>query len=196
MDVLKTMKSITNRYDIPILLNVMNKPVICEVGVHIGHHLQNLVKADIDKAFGIDSWRSTGDLGQNDSDHSQDELDGFYYKVCKLFEGDQRVKIVREFSAEASKDFEDGFFDFIYLDADHTYDGIYTDLESWYPKLKIGGIISGHDYIDGDYTLSIGHLVRFDVIEAVADFRKKYNIDDEYFHVSGEQYASFFIYKK
>jgi hypothetical protein len=43
------------------------------------------------------------------------------------------------------------FFDFIHLDANHGYDpagewGIVQDLELWYPKLKSGGLFSGHDY--------------------------------------------------
>jgi hypothetical protein len=49
-------------------------------------------------------------------------------------------------SWEVAKDFRDDYFDFIFIDADHTYEGVRKDIEAWYPKLKKGGIISGHDY--------------------------------------------------
>ena len=48
-------------------------------------------------------------------------------------------------SQEAYKDFTDEFFDFIYIDGDHTYDGALRDMDLWYSKLKKGGIFGGHD---------------------------------------------------
>jgi len=36
--------------------------------------------------------------------------------------------------------------DFVYIDADHSYDGAKNDLEAWYPKVKAGGVFCGHDY--------------------------------------------------
>ncbi len=37
----------------------------------------------------------------------------------------------------------------IFFDGDHSHEGIRKDLKNWYPKIKKGGIISGHDYIWG-----------------------------------------------
>lgn len=42
--------------------------------------------------------------------------------------------------------FYDDFFDFIYIDADHTYNSVKDDINAWWPKLKTGGIFSGDDY--------------------------------------------------
>jgi hypothetical protein len=50
-------------------------------------------------------------------------------------------------SVEAAKDFPNFFFDFVYIDADHTYKAVMEDLTAWYPKVKIGGVICGHDFI-------------------------------------------------
>jgi len=47
----------------------------------------------------------------------------------------------------ASKLFPEEFFDFIYLDARHNYEGIKEDLHAWYPKLKQGGLFAGHDFL-------------------------------------------------
>lgn len=41
-------------------------------------------------------------------------------------------------------------FDFIYVDARHDYKGVLLDLNDWYPMLKRGGIIAGHDYVTND----------------------------------------------
>jgi predicted O-methyltransferase YrrM len=58
------------------------------------------------------------------------------------------IKLIRKSSVDASLDFEDEFFDLIYIDADHKYKSVKEDIQSWYPKLKFGGIIAGHDYDD------------------------------------------------
>jgi SAM-dependent methyltransferase len=52
-------------------------------------------------------------------------------------------------SDEAAKLFEDGSLDFVYLDASHDYASVRSDLLSWYRKVRPGGIMAGHDYLDG-----------------------------------------------
>lgn len=42
--------------------------------------------------------------------------------------------------------FEKESIDFLFIDGDHRYEGIKKDLQLWFPKIKKGGIISGHDY--------------------------------------------------
>jgi len=46
----------------------------------------------------------------------------------------------------AYKKFDDEYFDFIYIDGDHSYKAVKEDIELWYPKLRKGGIIAGDDY--------------------------------------------------
>lgn len=36
--------------------------------------------------------------------------------------------------------------DFIYIDGNHQYTSVKEDLNTWYPKIKLGGVIAGHDY--------------------------------------------------
>lgn len=57
-----------------------------------------------------------------------------------------RVNLLIKKSVEAAKEFPDGYFDYIYIDADHEYDSVMADLIAWYPKIKINGIFAGHDW--------------------------------------------------
>ncbi len=59
-----------------------------------------------------------------------------------------RVQVLRMDSVEASKRFADKSLAFVYLDGDHSFDGVRRDLFAWIPKVKSGGIIAGHDYYD------------------------------------------------
>ncbi len=49
-------------------------------------------------------------------------------------------------SLSASQKFSDNYFDFVYLDANHDYDFILSDLKAWFPKVKNQGILFGDDY--------------------------------------------------
>ena len=73
------------------------------------------------------------------------------------FENVQNVNILDLNSLEASSKYEDNFFDYIYIDAEHTYKAVTEDLEVWYPKLKKNGTLFGDDYYwrEEDDTLSL-----------------------------------------
>lgn len=53
---------------------------------------------------------------------------------------------VKKSSLEASKDFEDGSLDLVYIDAAHDYLSVREDILAWMPKVKTGGYLAGHDY--------------------------------------------------
>jgi len=57
-----------------------------------------------------------------------------------------RVKIMKMLSSDAAPKFKDGQLDFVFIDGNHSYDAVKQDLELWWPKVKVGGMFSGHDY--------------------------------------------------
>jgi hypothetical protein len=56
------------------------------------------------------------------------------------------INPIKTTSLEASKLYPNRSLDFIFIDASHDYENVKTDVETWYPKVKIGGYIGGHDY--------------------------------------------------
>lgn len=60
---------------------------------------------------------------------------------------DDVVELYKMLSIEAAdKLLKFAPFDFVYIDGDHTYEGIKQDIRSYLPLIKDGGIIAGHDY--------------------------------------------------
>jgi len=58
----------------------------------------------------------------------------------------ERATVIRKDSFDAVHDVEDESLDFVYIDGDHTFDYVMTDIIWWAKKVRIGGMVSGHDY--------------------------------------------------
>ncbi len=80
------------------------------------------------------------------------------------------VNAIQAISWEAASYYEDNSLDFVFLDADHSYDSVKKDLEAWWPKVKLGGIFAGHDYTE------LGYGVKKAVDEFFNIMRIKINI--------------------
>jgi predicted O-methyltransferase YrrM len=66
----------------------------------------------------------------------------------------KNIKTLTMSSDDAAKILSNDYFDFIYIDGLHTYDGVKTDIKNYLPMVKKGGVIGGHDY-----TNKLPHLV-------------------------------------
>ena len=80
-----------------------------------------------------------------------------------------RYTVHRDFSVQAASDFEDNTLDFVYVDARHDYAGALEDMVAWWPKLKDGGLMAGHDFIPDQIKPVEGD---FGVQKAVLEFTK------------------------
>jgi predicted O-methyltransferase YrrM len=78
------------------------------------------------------------------------------------------VTIMHNTSLDAVKVINDRSLDFVFIDGEHSYPSVKEDIEAWTPKIKIGGIVSGHDF----YKTRTGNT---GVIDAVEEYTKKYN---------------------
>ena len=113
-----------------------------EIGVYKGDNAEfilNVLQPTL--LYLIDPWNNFMDTDSN-------EIIG----EIQYIETQERLKLygnkrlIKRTSLEASKLFRDKELDFVYIDADHSYQGVSQDLNLWYPKIKKGGILSGHDY--------------------------------------------------
>jgi len=70
-----------------------------------------------------------------------------FIAVKKLveFAGDRAV-IKRGESVQVATEYEDNYFDFVFIDAEHSEAALAYDIVAWYPKVKPGGWLCGHDY--------------------------------------------------
>lgn len=85
--------------------------------------------------------------GKLDRSDSTEQHESNYQAARKLereFKG--RAVLIPQPSIVAAKWHFDGELDFVYIDAKHDYRSVWADLAAWYPKVKVGGIIAGHDY--------------------------------------------------
>jgi hypothetical protein len=57
----------------------------------------------------------------------------------------ERVDIRKGASVEVAKTVNDASLDFVFIDGDHSEDGVVADVKAWLPKLRAGGMLTGHD---------------------------------------------------
>ena len=163
---LRSLAVIHQRCDIPAWLKSERMTVLAEVGVRAGDHLLSLLKAEPVKLVAVDLWANDGILGHNDTMLSREELDRCYTRVCGIAARYPSVEIRRGLSAVVASQFNVETFDFVYIDADHTYEGVRADLEAWWPTIKPGGVLGGHDYVLG----KTSNGVIYGVVPALHEF--------------------------
>ena len=134
---------------LPQLFADMGLRVGVEVGVERGVNATLLLNGMPDLTlFGIDCWEPYEGYREGDR-YSARRLDGFYALAKERlapFAG--RVILRKQFSVEASLAFADESLDFVFIDANHSFQSCTEDLTAWVPKVKPGGIVSGHDFYD------------------------------------------------
>lgn len=115
-----------------------------EVGVQAGIYSEVLCQTIPGlKLYGVDAW--TKYEGYNDTRGEQERYDAIYEQAkARLAPFD--FTLLKKWSTEAAKDFADGSLDFVYLDANHDFSHVTEDINAWEKKVRLGGIIAGHDF--------------------------------------------------
>jgi len=118
-------------------------------GKSISYMAENIFKNRKEiKIFGVDTWK-----GSPSETYHIDEVNrnggciySNFYKNIKEQNLLGKIFPMKMSSIEASKYFKKESLDCVFIDAEHTYESVFSDLRSWFLLVKEGGIISGHDY--------------------------------------------------
>lgn len=136
----------TNRESLARLFYLLGYSRGAEVGVERAKYSEVLLRENpLLQLTCVDAWRAY----RGYRDHvDQRKLDRFFDEAkerLQPFVG--RVGFLREFSVDAAALIPDRSLDFVYIDAAHDFASVAADLRAWSPKVRIGGIVSGHDYL-------------------------------------------------
>ena len=143
-----------------------------EVGVFRGLNAIKILNASDCYLYCIDCWKA---VGRRKAKHQ-----GRYYRQAKsnLNPYLDRCKIIRKYSMQAVEDFRDESLDFVYIDANHSFDFVMMDIIKWSKKVRPGGIVSGHDYYKSR---------REGVVTAVNAYVKEHNIKELFLTKGGRK---------
>lgn len=126
---------------------------IVEVGIWQGR--STIYLADLIRRSDKPIFFYAFDTFEGSAEHTQDikaiagqgkTLEGIFRDNLAASGCKDYVKAIKQDSVNASKRFEDGTLDLVFLDGDHTYEAVKADINVWLPKIKPGGLIAGDDY--------------------------------------------------
>lgn len=146
---LENAKLMSTRNDI---LKYMPKERVCaEIGVAYGDFTQEILNTMHPSIFyAIDYFqggRGTHDFwGRTEIRDSKLTHQQWYERKFGQEIAQGKMKVLQGRSWEVLERFPDDFFDYVYLDADHSYDAVRKDVTVLYRKVKENGIIAFNDY--------------------------------------------------
>jgi hypothetical protein len=155
-----------------------------EIGVFDGQMSSCLLKnAPNLSLIMVDSWEGDGVAYHPDGNYDyhqslpQTYQDSFRRKAEQNVEfANGRTVVLPMRSIEAAKTVLDGTLDFVFIDADHSYEGCKSDIEAWLPKLKPTGLLCGHDYETTGFQFGVKQAVD----EFVAKTNSKVELGDDF----------------
>jgi uncharacterized Rossmann fold enzyme len=145
-----------------------------EIGVFAADLSERLLLREDLNLLMVDSW-TTGNQEYADSGDfhaalTQEQQDMYCDMATnRTAFARERREVIRKPSTEAANAITNESLDFVFIDADHSYNGCKNDINAWYPKVKKGGLLSGHDYENTNFS-------KFGVKQAVDEFVAENNL--------------------
>lgn len=139
------------RRELPQLLKELNLPLVAvEIGCAEGFNSYDLLSNGIRKLYSVDAWETLNQKGDGGND--QEWHDKNYEATKKRLEPfGSRSEILKGLSSKMAANIPDESIGLLYLDGDHSYLGVMSDLNNWDKKVVSGGVISGHDFLAPEY---------------------------------------------
>lgn len=160
-----------------------------EIGVHTGAYTRILAQYLTGTFYAIDPWEcwaehvcSGGAYRRKDHAGSIEATEKARQTAMDRLEKYSHVKVLRQTSVQAAISIPDDSLDMVYVDGNHLYPYVIIDLWAYWPKLRDGGIMSGHDL---NFT---------SVTKAVQEFTAKAKIP--YWYVMENEHPTSFFWIK
>lgn len=133
------------------LASIPQNAICAEIGVWKGDFSQQVLDRCRPKELHlIDPWAFACEYPQRwyggAQAINQNEMDRIAADVIKRFAGRAEVYVHRLRSVDAASEFPESFFDWVYIDGNHSTEFVLGDLHAWLPKTKVGGKIWLDDY--------------------------------------------------
>lgn len=165
-----------------------------EIGVREGNTFRSRVPLVNTLAVAIDCWDLFENNAQNDMNRSRQIAKEQYEKLASFASGQDKAEVIRSFSnnPDLLSKFDDGFFDLIFIDGDHSYEGVKEDLNNWWGKCNT--LFCGHDYMESK---TVWNGVECGVKRAVDEFIQEKESEILHFRVyRGSNNPTWFIWKR
>lgn len=123
------------------------KPVTgVEIGAAEGLHAQTILKSlNIKKLFLIDPYMPYFEVKTDGKDEVKEYIDCLPLARARLAKYKKKTVFITKFSEEATDLVPDNL-DFVYIDGNHSYESVKKDIALYYPKIKVEGLLGGHDF--------------------------------------------------
>lgn len=157
-----------------------------EIGIEKGKNAQTMYEIIPNlKLYGVDSYKQHPHASYayhaTIRDWNPQALKNWKDQCLNRMKG-RNFTLLQGFSENVVHEVEDNSLDFVYIDADHSYDFVMQDIILWGRKIKKGGIITGHDYYSDNKTSKR----RAKVKQAVDDYTRVHDIK---FYTTSEPHA-------
>jgi hypothetical protein len=130
-----------------LILQSINPASGAEIGVAFGRNAESILSnTSVEQLYLIDPYRYRP--GYDDiTNVSQDTFERLLaYARARTARFGDRAQFIRSFSSELAASWNKPPLDFVFIDADHSYDAVRADVLGWLPHVRDGGIVAGHDY--------------------------------------------------
>jgi hypothetical protein len=128
-----------------------------EIGVAQGHSALALLEHGVRFLWLVDPWAAYS--AYPESNPTPGYYDGVYKEAMdRLSPHAGKHAHLRMASAEAAQ-YIPAPVDFVWIDGNHTYEFVRDDIEAYWPKIKPGGILCGHDYCNAPPTCEVKRAV-------------------------------------
>lgn len=140
------------REDLPKLIASNSQSVAVEIGTHQAVYAEQIIQRWKGTLYLVDPYDGPNIVYYPNTEETKTREED-YLVAQKRMEKYDNVHFIRDQSVNASTRFGPTSIDLVYIDGLHDVLNIVRDFSVWFPKVKTGGILSGHDFCAYHHTI-------------------------------------------